>query len=123
MKRIGFVVFFWLRNTGLLIPLLVAAFVWRGDGGGRLVPGRLARFYVPFALCFVVPNLFQLSPWIWDNIKFMVWWHVASAVLVALLLARLWRMGPWPRVAAGMKFDERTPRSWGFGLGKSTGSR
>ena len=95
------VVFFWLRNTGLLIPLLVAAFVWRGDGGGRLVPGRLARFYVPFALCFVVPNLFQLSPWIWDNIKFLVYWLAASTPIVALLLAHWWRRGAWRSAAAG----------------------
>jgi hypothetical protein len=90
------VVVFWLRNAGLLIPLLVAAFVWRRRGGGSLVPGRLARFYVPFALCFVVPNLLQLSPWIWDNIKFLVYWLAASTPIVALLLAHWWRRaGAW----------------------------
>jgi hypothetical protein len=90
------VVFFWLRNTGLLIPLIVAAFVWRRRGGGTLVPGRLARFYVPFALCFVVPNFLQLSPWIWDNIKFLVYWLAASTPIVALLIAHWWRRdGVW----------------------------
>jgi hypothetical protein len=86
------VVVFWLCNAGLFIPLLVAAFVWR-RAGGTLVPGRLARFYLPFALCFVVPNLFQLSPWIWDNIKFLVYWLAASTPVVALLLAHWWRRG------------------------------
>ena len=93
------VISFWLRNTGLLIPLLVAAFVWRRRGAGTLVPGRLARFYVPFALCFVVPNLFQLSPWIWDNIKFLVYWLAASTPIVALLLAHWWRRGAWRSAA------------------------
>jgi hypothetical protein len=94
------VVVFWLRNAGLLIPLLLAAFVWRPRGGGTLVPGRLARFYVPFALCFVVPNLLQLSPWIWDNIKFLVYWLAASTPIVALLLAHWWRRGAWRSAAA-----------------------
>jgi hypothetical protein len=92
------VVGFWLRNTGLFIPLLLVAFLWRSKGK-RLVPGRLARFYVPFALCFVLPNLLQLSPWIWDNIKFLVYWHVASVPIVGLLLAELWRRRKW-RAAA-----------------------
>jgi len=92
-------VLFWLRNTGLFIPLLLAALVWRRDGG-TLVPGRLARFYSPFALCFVVPNLLQLSPWIWDNVKFLVYWLVASTPLVAALLAYWWRRGVAGRAAA-----------------------
>jgi hypothetical protein len=97
------VVGFWLRNTGLFIPLLLVAFVWRSKGK-RLVPGRLARFYAPFALCFVLPNLLQLSPWIWDNIKFLAYWHVASVPIVGLLLAHMWRQsGSW-RAAAAASF-------------------
>lgn len=98
---LGFLHFWWL-NLGLFIPALLAALLWRGRR--PVVEGRLLRFYLPFALCFVVPNLVRLSPWIWDNIKFMVWWHVASAVLIALLLARLWRLGGWVRAAAAMLF-------------------
>ena len=75
-----------------------------GAGAGPWSSGRLLRFYLPFALCFVVPNLVRLSPWIWDNIKFMIWWHIVSAVLVALLLARLWRSGRAGRAAAGILF-------------------
>jgi hypothetical protein len=51
-------------------------------------------------MCFVVPNLLRLSPWIWDNVKFLVWWHVASAPLVALVLVRVWRGNAWAKVAA-----------------------
>ena len=92
------VLWFWLRNTGLFIPLLVLAFFWR-RGGERLVRAPLARFYVPFALCFVVPNLLQLSPWIWDNVKFLVYWYVASVPIVALVLAG--RMAARRGMAAG----------------------
>jgi hypothetical protein len=89
---------FWLDNLGLFIPLLAIALAW--GIAGRWLPRRLVVFYVPFAFCFLVPNVLQLSPWIWDNIKFLVWWHLASAPLVALLLARLWRMGGGSRAAA-----------------------
>ncbi|MBC7929729.1 MAG: hypothetical protein H7Z38_04085 [Rubrivivax sp.] len=90
------VAWFWIKNTGLFIPLLVAALAWRG----RLVPARLLYFYLPFTLCFVLPNLFRLSPWVWDNIKILIYWWIASAPLVALVLARLWRAGPALRVLA-----------------------
>lgn len=91
-------VWFWLRNTGVFIPLLVAALAWRWRG--PVVPTRLFYFYLPFTLCFVVPNLCKLSPWMWDNIKFLLYWWIASAPLVALVLARLWRGGAGPRLAA-----------------------
>jgi hypothetical protein len=92
---------FWLVNTGFFIPLLLAAIFWRHSA--YAVSRRLALFYAPFALFFIVPNLLKLSPWIWDNIKFLFYWYVASAPLVAFLLARLWRHGSRRRwLAAGL---------------------
>jgi hypothetical protein len=92
-------VWFWLKNTGAFIPLLVVALAWRGRG--RLVGPRLLYFYLPFTLCFVFPNLFKLAPWVWDNIKILLYWWIASAPLVALVLVRLWRSNGWPaRLAA-----------------------
>jgi hypothetical protein len=92
------VVLFWLKNTGPFIPLLVAALVWRGRR--PLVSSRLLFFFLPFALCFVVPNVYRLSPWVWDNIKVLLYWWIAAAPLVALLLARLWRRGAARRALA-----------------------
>jgi hypothetical protein len=80
---------FWLVNAGAFIPLLVLAVLWGGPR--RIVPKQLLLFSLPFAAWFVVPNALRLSPWIWDNIKLLVYWHVASTPLVALALARLWR--------------------------------
>ena len=95
---------FWLKNTGLFIPLLVAAIAWRGGSssgrGGAVVPKRLLLFYLPFILCFVIPNTGKISPWIWDNIKVLYYWYLASVPLVALLLARLWRLHPATRIAS-----------------------
>jgi hypothetical protein len=99
--QVGVLRFWWL-NLGLFLPALVVALAWRG--ARPVVEARLLRFYLPLAACFVLPNLVRLSPWIWDNVKFMVWWHVASAVLVALLVARLWRSGGAGRVAAAGLF-------------------
>src|SRR6266581_1947397 len=82
------ILWFWLKNTGLSIPLLIAALIWKGDN--YLISRRLLFFYVPFTLCFIVPNLVKLAPWIWDNVKVLFYWWIASAPLVALLLARLW---------------------------------
>jgi hypothetical protein len=90
------VVWFWIKNTAVFIPLLVAALAWRGAG----VSKKLLFFYLPFVLCFVVPNVYKLSPWVWDNIKVLLYWWIASAPLVALVLARLWRRGGVWRAAA-----------------------
>lgn len=96
-------VWFWFVNTGFFIPLLALAL-------GRLVSlassekraalaetvdasraRRLLLFYAPFILCFVIPNLVRLAPWVWDNIKVLIYWYVASIPLVAWLLAEMWR--------------------------------
>jgi hypothetical protein len=86
---------FWFKNTGLFIPLLITALLWKRED--YLVPRKLLLFYLPFALCFIVPNLVKLAPWIWDNVKILFYWWLASAPIVALLLARLWESGPWQR--------------------------
>ena len=95
-------VWFWLKNTGLFIPLTIAALMWGGKE--RLVSRRLLIFFLPFILCFIIPNVLKMAPWIWDNIKVLYYWWLASAPLVALLLARLWEEGGIKRVAAVSMF-------------------
>jgi len=93
---------FWFKNTGLFIPALLAALLFRGKE--YLVNRRLLLFYLPFVLCFIVPNFLKMAPWIWDNIKVLYYWWVGSAPIVALLLARLWRDNPVRRAAAVLLF-------------------
>lgn len=93
-------VLFWLFNTGLFLPLLASAWCW----GRRLVEPAVLRFLAPFALWFVAPNLLRLSPWIWDNVKFLIYWYVASVPLVAALLARLAQKGLPGKAGAGLAF-------------------
>jgi hypothetical protein len=95
-------IFFWLKNTGIFIPLIFAAILNRSEG--YLVPKRLLLFYLPFTLCFIVPNVLKMAPWIWDNIKVLYYWWLASAPLVALLLARLWRQSAIRKVIAVLLF-------------------
>jgi hypothetical protein len=79
-------VIFWLANTGLFIPLLLLALLSRSPGFA--LPRRVLMFYAPFLLCFILPNLFKFAPWIWDNIKVLFWWYVASVPLVAFVIAQ-----------------------------------
>jgi hypothetical protein len=96
------VLWFWFKNTGLFIPLLVGAVGWLAWRGRDAATGskRLLLFYLPFTLLFVISNAGKISPWVWDNIKVLYYWYIASVPLVALLLARLWRLHVATRVAA-----------------------
>jgi hypothetical protein len=76
---------FWLKNAGLFLPLLVWS--WRRADRTRL------RFYAPFGAWFVLANLFQMAPWLWDNIKILFPWFLLSAPWVAERVVRL-RL-PW----------------------------
>ncbi|HEY1526241.1 MAG TPA: hypothetical protein VGH51_08395 [Candidatus Angelobacter sp.] len=98
---------FWFVNAGPFILTLLAALIVclkpsksqtlsldANTGTVRVKPNRyrrLRKFYAPFLLCFIVPNLVKVAPWIWDNIKVLFLWYVASAPLVAWLLARWWQ--------------------------------
>jgi len=93
---------FWLKNTGLFIPLLLIALLWKRED--YLVSRKLLLFYLPFTLCFIIPNVLKLAPWIWDNIKVLFYWWIASAPIVALVLARLWEGNAWKRALAAILF-------------------
>jgi hypothetical protein len=96
------VLWFWFKNTGFFIPLLITALLWKTDK--YLISRKLLLFYLPFTICFIVPNLIKFAPWIWDNIKILFYWWIASAPLVALLLAKLWDGGFANRVLATALF-------------------
>ena len=79
---------FWAVNAGPFLLAWLLALLWPG----ALSPAQ-RRFALPFACCFLVPNLLRLSPWIWDNVKFLVHWYVGALPLAALTVARLSRRG------------------------------
>jgi hypothetical protein len=99
-------IWFWFKNTGLFIPLIFVALLFRSKD--YLISKRLLFFYLPFTLCFIVPNFLKMAPWIWDNIKVLFYWWVASAPIVALLLSRLWKDNVIRRTAAIVLFASLT---------------
>jgi hypothetical protein len=98
IQRTPYVTWFWLKNTGAFIPLLIIALLWKPND--YLISRKLLLFYLPFTLCFLIPNTVKLAPWIWDNIKILFYWWIASAPVVALLLARLWERHAGYRILA-----------------------
>jgi hypothetical protein len=108
------IVWFWLANTGIFIPMLAAGIylLYRKEAAGptdapvrsKFSPDRLLMFYLPFAFLFFVSNVAKLAPWEWDNIKVLGYWFVASIPFAAFALAWLWRRGSAGRAAAAFCF-------------------
>src|SRR5256886_13994027 len=98
MSGAEMLLWFWIKNTGLFIPLLLVALL-----SPLALRGRARLLIAPFSLVFLVANLVQFQPWDWDNSKLLVFWYLASAVAVGTLLVRLWRSHPVGAIgAAGM---------------------
>ncbi len=117
---------FWIKNTGILIPVLAAGIYLivstqrrkeattersedhklnidkKVDASLIPHPASLLLFYVPFVLLFVVSNVAKLAPWEWDNIKILIYWYIGSIPLMAYAIAWAWeRKGVARIVAAG----------------------
>ncbi|MDQ6636250.1 MAG: hypothetical protein M3Y62_00495 [Candidatus Dormibacteraeota bacterium] len=83
---------FWLKNLGLFVPLLLAAFLWR-----PALPAQSRLRLAPIWLWFLIPNLLVFQPWDWDNTKFFAYWALLGSLVIGALLARLLsrgRLGP-----------------------------
>jgi hypothetical protein len=106
---------FWIKNTGILIPVLIAG-IWlfltqrRKDAKAAkaedLKPNAkdLLLFYVPFAFLFVIANIAKLAPWEWDNIKILIYWFVGSLPFIAYAIAWGWQRGSFWSVASAACF-------------------
>ncbi len=75
---------FWMVNAGVFILLLLAALVV-----SKITTSSQRKFYLPFIVWFIVPNVMLLAPWPWDNIKVFVYWALASCPFVAAALGYL----------------------------------
>ena len=92
-----FPAWFWLKNTGLFWPLLLAALL-----SPLALRGRARLLLAPFVLVFLAGNLVKFQPWDWDNTKVLVFWYLGSAVAVGALLLRIWRAGIAGALGAGV---------------------
>jgi hypothetical protein len=88
---------FWIKNTSVLIPLLVAAQLLR-----HRIAGDFPKWFAPMWLWFFVPNVIVLQPWDWDNTKFFIFWTLLGSILVGAVLARMFQRGPWWSIAASV---------------------
>ncbi|MGB7203108.1 MAG: hypothetical protein WBD16_12725 [Pyrinomonadaceae bacterium] len=107
------VFWFWIKNTGLVIPMLIAGIYIvfstqrRKDTEKEKIKDQRSKispfllFYLPFIFLFIVSNTAKLAPWEWDNIKILIYWFVGSLPLIAFALAWLWeRKGLFKVIAA-----------------------
>jgi hypothetical protein len=88
-------IWFWIKNTSVFIPLLVAAQILRS-----WIPTPFPKWFAPMWLWFLVPNVILLQPWDWDNTKFFVFWALLGSILVGALLARLFQRGAGSAIVA-----------------------
>lgn len=79
-------VWFWLKNLGAFLPLLLIA-LFRD----RFLPAPHRRFLLGFMPAFVIANVVVFQPWDWDNTKVLVVWYLGASILVAVMVASLWR--------------------------------
>jgi hypothetical protein len=91
------IAWFWFLNTGLFIPLAAAAVIW--PARTAIASRSLLLFTAAFLAWFIMPNVVKLAPWVWDNIKVLIYWFVGFVPLVALFVARLVKSGPSRRAA------------------------
>lgn len=106
------VLWFWLKNTGIVIPMIaVGVYVLLSSGKAgeadrpknavKMPDGRtLLVFYIPFLMLFIVSNAVKLAPWEWDNIKILIYWFVGSLPLIAYAIAWAWESGRALKAAA-----------------------
>ncbi len=121
-------VWFWLKNTGAFIPLLIFGLwmIFRAvEKNERLAESNDSEsiaeaknaprntpfspftiehlyFYLPLLFCFLISNLIKLAPWQWDNIKVLIYWFVGSIPFVALVLAELWKRNILLKIVAAV---------------------
>ncbi|MFN3533668.1 MAG: hypothetical protein ACK41Q_14390, partial [Candidatus Brocadia sp.] len=84
---------FWLKNTGLFWPLMIAGFtitLFFHKGTDHRVPAYPGLYSLPFLILFLVPNLVLFAPWNWDNIKIFIYWFLGTTPIAALAMAHLY---------------------------------
>ena len=121
-------VWFWIKNTGLLFPLIAIGIYivystrGRGDtdssdtGTRKHVdkekeiaasprhPLVLIYFYLPFVFLFLLSNVAKLAPWEWDNIKVLIYWYVGSIPFAAFAVSWVWRKTTALKIVAAACF-------------------
>ena len=111
------ILWFWIKNTGLLFPLLALGLYLSYRPQSPAKDSRKKKdqesavaahargvseleLYIPFALLFIIGNVAKLAPWEWDNIKVLIYWFVGSLPFMAIAVTWMWRRGSVGKAAA-----------------------
>jgi hypothetical protein len=113
------VLWFWTRNTGILIPLTILGVLIVYLGKKPQAPHarrsnaemdqnksgqKSLLFYLPFLFCFIIANITKLAPWEWDNIKVLIYWLLGSLPFISIAIVWAWRQNMVLKVCAAMCF-------------------
>lgn len=74
-------VWYWFKNTGLVLPVAIAGLFLPGNRRLKLIAGAGIGI-------FVIANLFLFAPWAWDNSKLFIFWLLLSLPIVSAVAAR-----------------------------------
>jgi len=81
---VGAIIWFWMKNFGFFLPLLLVAQLSK-----NVLPRRIAIASIPIWLWFIVPNFIKPHPWPGNNTHYFVFVLLLGAFLVAALLMKL----------------------------------
>ncbi len=113
------VFWFWIKNSGIVIPVVIAGVLLILRKGkdeetekkasmetSSLIPhpSSLLLFYVPFIFLFILSNVAKVAPWEWDNIKILIYWYVGSLPLIAYAIVWAWERNLAGKIAGGVCF-------------------
>ncbi|MBI1974927.1 MAG: hypothetical protein HYS57_01045, partial [Parcubacteria group bacterium] len=76
--------FFWTKNFGVVFWGWLVVLVFLGLSGGGTK--RMREWVVPSVALFLIPNLFLLQPWEFDNNKALFWWWTIALLLIFVVL-------------------------------------
>lgn len=71
---------FWLKNLGLYLILLIFGFsiIKKYPHWNKIV-----TFYLPAFLIWIICNIFIFQPWEFDNMKIFIFWFLLSTIIIA----------------------------------------
>ncbi|MEX0649608.1 MAG: hypothetical protein WD200_01240 [Candidatus Andersenbacteria bacterium] len=81
------IVWYWIKNTGLLIPVTALGFYLKA-------PRALKALAVSGLVLFLLSNTFAFAPWIWDNFKLLVFFVLLVLPLVSWTVICGWQKFP-----------------------------
>lgn len=78
------VITYWIQNTGLLLPVVVAALAMRSPKQIKILAGA-------GLLLFAAANTWLFAPWAWDNFKLFVYFFIFCLPAVGWVVLHTWR--------------------------------